>query len=60
MVNIPKERKTFCKGKKCGKHTSHKVTQYKAGKASNFAQVCSWDTNLVAATSDDEFRWLFF
>lgn len=39
MVNIPKERKTFCKGKKCQKHTVHKVTQYKAGKASNFAQV---------------------
>ena len=39
MVNVPKERKTFCKGKKCGKHTLHKVTQYKAGKASNFAQV---------------------
>jgi large subunit ribosomal protein L44e len=39
MVNVPKERKTFCKGKKCQKHTLHKVTQYKAGKASNFAQV---------------------
>ncbi len=38
MVNIPKERKTYCKGKKCGKHTLHKVTQYKAGKASLFAQ----------------------
>lgn len=38
MVNVPKERKTFCKGKKCSKHTLHKVTQYKAGKASNFAQ----------------------
>ena len=38
MVNIPKERKTFCKGAKCRKHTNHKVTQYKAGKASNFAQ----------------------
>ena len=38
MVNIPKKRKTFCKGKKCRKHTSHKVTQYKAGKASNYAQ----------------------
>merc|ERR1712224_595677 len=35
MVNMPKERKTYCKGKK---HTTHKVTQYKAGKASNFAQ----------------------
>lgn len=39
MVNVPKERKTFCKGKKCSKHTLHKVTQYKSGKASNFAQV---------------------
>ena len=25
MVNIPKERKTFCKSKKCSKHTMHKV-----------------------------------
>jgi hypothetical protein len=41
MVNVPKERKTFCKGKKCHKHTLHKVTQYKSGKASNFAQVRS-------------------
>ena len=41
MVNVPKERKTFCKGKKCSKHTLHKVTQYKSGKASNFAQVRS-------------------
>ena len=38
MVNVPKERRTFCKGRKCGKHTVHKVTQYKAGKASLFAQ----------------------
>ncbi|OIW28956.1 hypothetical protein CONLIGDRAFT_681886 [Coniochaeta ligniaria NRRL 30616] len=38
MVNIPKTRKTYCKGKECRKHTQHKVTQYKAGKASLFAQ----------------------
>ena len=38
MVNIPKTRKTYCAGKKCRKHTLHKVTQYKAGKASLFAQ----------------------
>ncbi|KAK7497212.1 hypothetical protein BaRGS_00011506 [Batillaria attramentaria] len=38
MVNVPKTRKTFCKGKKCKKHTTHKVTQYKAGKASLYAQ----------------------
>ncbi|KAH9272379.1 60S ribosomal protein L44 [Batrachochytrium salamandrivorans] len=38
MVNIPKTRNTFCKGQKCRKHTPHKVTQYKTGKASLFAQ----------------------
>ncbi|KAJ3361492.1 40s ribosomal protein L44e [Allomyces javanicus] len=37
-VNVPKTRNTFCKGKKCRKHTPHKVTQYKTGKASLFAQ----------------------
>merc|ERR1712026_570416 len=38
MVNIPKTRKTFCKAKNCKKHTLRKVTQYKTGKASLFAQ----------------------
>ncbi|SCV17054.1 related to 60S ribosomal protein L42-B [Nakaseomyces glabratus] len=38
LVNVPKTRKTYCKGKACRKHTQHKVTQYKAGKASLFAQ----------------------
>lgn len=38
MVNVPKEKRTFCKSDKCKKHTIHKVTQYKAGKASLFAQ----------------------
>ncbi|TPX58326.1 hypothetical protein SpCBS45565_g08022 [Spizellomyces sp. 'palustris'] len=37
-VNIPKTRNTYCKGKDCKKHTPHKVTQYKTGKASLFAQ----------------------
>ncbi|KAH8695970.1 zinc-binding ribosomal protein [Talaromyces proteolyticus] len=37
-VNVPKTRRTYCKGKDCKKHTQHKVTQYKAGKASLFAQ----------------------
>lgn len=51
MVNVPKERRTFCKGGKCKKHTLHKVTQYKSGKASNFAQVMnivklSWNVNV--------------
>jgi ribosomal protein L44E len=36
QVNIPKTRNTFCK--KCKKHTPQKVAQYKAGKASLFAQ----------------------
>ncbi|RAL15074.1 60S ribosomal eL42 domain-containing protein [Aspergillus homomorphus CBS 101889] len=38
LVNVPKTRRTYCKGKECKKHTQHKVTQYKAGKASLFAQ----------------------
>ncbi|KAL2891610.1 Ribosomal protein L44e [Ceratocystis lukuohia] len=38
QVNIPKTRNTYCKGKECRKHTQHRVTQYKAGKASLFAQ----------------------
>ncbi|KIX93130.1 60S ribosomal protein L44 [Fonsecaea multimorphosa CBS 102226] len=38
QVNVPKTRRTYCKGKTCKKHTQHKVTQYKAGKASLFAQ----------------------
>ncbi|KAI4196955.1 MAG: hypothetical protein LQ350_006208 [Teloschistes chrysophthalmus] len=38
IVNVPKTRRTYCKGKDCKKHTQHKVTQYKAGKASLFAQ----------------------
>ncbi|XP_053398092.1 uncharacterized protein LOC123551383 [Mercenaria mercenaria] len=37
-VNVPKSRKTFCKGKKCKKHTLHKITQYKKGRDSLFAQ----------------------
>merc|ERR1712204_60011 len=38
MVNVPKSRRTFCKAKKCKVHTVHKVTQYKTGKASLYAQ----------------------
>merc|ERR1711883_37150 len=38
MVNVPKTRRTYCKGRDCKKHTPHKVTQYKAGKASLYAQ----------------------
>ncbi|KAJ8785329.1 hypothetical protein J1605_007341 [Eschrichtius robustus] len=36
VVNVPKTRRTFCK--KCGKHQPHKVTQYKKGKDSLYAQ----------------------
>ncbi|XP_054573860.1 60S ribosomal protein L36a-like [Eptesicus fuscus] len=36
MVNIPKTHGTFCK--KCGKHQSHKETQYRKGKDSLYAQ----------------------
>jgi len=36
MVNMPKIKKVFCK--RCKKHTSHKVSQYKKGKESVFAQ----------------------
>ncbi|GAB0496698.1 hypothetical protein MMPV_008012 [Pyropia vietnamensis] len=38
MVVVPKSRNTFCPAKDCRKHTLHKVTQYKTGKASKFAQ----------------------
>merc|ERR1711970_1036167 len=36
MVNVPKTRKTFSKS--INKHSTFKVTQYKAGKASLYAQ----------------------
>uniref|UniRef100_K7F7B7 Ribosomal protein L36a like n=1 Tax=Pelodiscus sinensis TaxID=13735 RepID=K7F7B7_PELSI len=35
-VNVPKTRRTYCK--KCCKHQPHKVTQYKKGKDSLYAQ----------------------
>merc|ERR1711861_46701 len=38
MVTVPKVKKTYCASKDCKKHTIHKVTQYKAGKASLYAQ----------------------
>lgn len=36
MVNMPKSKKVFCQ--RCKKHESHKVSQYKKGKESVFAQ----------------------
>mmetsp|Transcript_52835 Transcript_52835/g.132885 ORF Transcript_52835/g.132885 Transcript_52835/m.132885 type:complete len:107 (-) Transcript_52835:55-375(-) len=38
MVNIPKTRKTHCPSKECRSHQLHKITQYKTGRASLFAQ----------------------
>jgi len=35
-VNVPKTKKAFCQG--CKKHMTMKVTQYKTGKASLYAQ----------------------
>ncbi|XP_059176510.1 uncharacterized protein LOC131956111 [Physella acuta] len=40
MGNVPKQRHTFCKSKKCKKHTIHKVTQNKAGKHTQDVQGC--------------------
>lgn len=37
-MNIPKNKRAFCRGKACRKHQMHKVTQYKTGKASLYAQ----------------------
>ena len=41
QVTVPKVKKTFCAAKDCKKHTIHKVTQYKTGKASLYAQGAS-------------------
>merc|ERR1711881_784944 len=38
MVTVPKVKKTYCASKDCKKHSIHKVTQYKTGKASLYAQ----------------------
>uniref|UniRef100_A0A146UDD7 60S ribosomal protein L36a n=1 Tax=Fundulus heteroclitus TaxID=8078 RepID=A0A146UDD7_FUNHE len=37
MVNIPKQRKTYCNASGCKRHTLHKVTQYKKGKEDGHA-----------------------
>lgn len=37
-MNVPKTKRAYCKDKNCRKHTLHKVTQYKTGKASLYAQ----------------------
>merc|ERR1712241_441583 len=38
MVNIPKNRRTFCPGEKCNKHQKFRVTQYKKSQESKCAQ----------------------
>ena len=38
QVNVPKTKRAYCKDKQCLNHQMHKVTQYKTGKASLFAQ----------------------
>merc|ERR1711981_228880 len=38
MVTEPKTKRTYCASKDCKKHTIHKVSQYKTGKASLYAQ----------------------
>merc|ERR1712146_80859 len=38
MVTVPKTWGTYCASKDCKKHTIHKVTQYKTGKDSLYAQ----------------------
>merc|ERR1711959_61777 len=38
MVTVPKVKKTYCASKDCKKHTMHKFTEYKTGKASLYAQ----------------------
>lgn len=47
QVNVPKQRRTFCKGKKCRRHTLHKVTQYKKGKDSLYAQGKNYKLNFT-------------
>ncbi len=37
-VNIPKRKRTFCPHNRCMSHQYFKVSQYKVGKASLFAQ----------------------
>lgn len=52
QVNVPKTKRAYCKNKECRKHTVHKVTQYKSGKASLYAQgarFCSGVIGLAVA-----------
>lgn len=48
IYQVPKTRRTYCKGKECKKHTQHKVTQYKAGK------VLTHSNPLLPSTSPEQ------
>jgi hypothetical protein len=48
QVNVPKTRRTYCKGQGCKKHTQHKVTQYKAGKVSIGRHPLHWQYPLTS------------
>ena len=48
---MPKTKRAFCKDKNCKKHTVHKVTQYKTGKASLYAQGARHDRDAAHALS---------
>ena len=49
-MNVPKTKKAFCKG--CKKHMTMKVTQYKTGTASLFAQGACGDWAPTAGTAE--------
>jgi large subunit ribosomal protein L44e len=53
-VNVPKSKRAFCKG--CKKHMAMKVTQYKTGKASLYAQGTWRSSYLYCSISRVELR----
>ncbi len=59
QVNVPKTKKSFCKGKDCKKHTLHKVTQYKKGKDSLYVQgACIYLSSLLALQCTEHITFL--
>ena len=52
---MPKQRKTFCKGKNCKKHTLHKVTQYKKGRDSIHVQGNAFSINSALSLLKNHF-----
>jgi hypothetical protein len=55
QVNVPKTKKAFCKG--CKKHMTMKVTQYKTGKASLYAQGECWASTQQQAAHNSCAGW---